>query len=439
MRRRRMMALFLSLCLIAVACAGGEAETAIGGVAESVDAAEVGVAEDEDEPVGDDSKPVIQEGVTLEAETQYQSESTGVPINFSFSAGAWQVGPNGPGHLIVEDPDSLGFGDKMIAFIRPSALSDPTQPGADPEIQDSHPLNDIIGWVDGLAEGVTASEPEMEMFGGQEALRFTVQVTDSDLCGGAEEFCVGFVTNNFVVGWPLEIGSTSTVYWIDFDDDLAPLVAIVGSRESDDTWRESADALLATVELGEPEPHPVSPSDNPFWERGLSTGEPVPAGLQRFPSFGGVQLDLDEDRVVNQPGSYFLVVTSDDGQGDVEIWRAFQGPGGETIESTDDLVLVLEQISSSVEEVGSSTYPLGEAREFDIRGEGNTFDPGMSIVPEPGVNWFTPSAAHLWVFETERGIVVVSAESFLGDLLLDDMRDFAETVVLPSAEFINFG
>ena len=274
--------------------------------------------------------------------------------------------------------------------------------------------------------------------GGREALRFTAAVTDQDLCNEVEDFCVGLVTNNFVVGWSLEIGFTSTVYWVDFDDGLAPLVVIAGSRDSDETWFETADELLDTADFGDPEPHPVT-EDVPFWEQGLNTEDPVPAGLQQFPVLGGLQLGLDQDRVVTQPGSNWLAVGSDDSQGDVEIWRAFEGPGGEPIESTGDLVLELAQISSSVEEVGSSTHPLGEAREFEIRGEGNTFDPALSISPEPGVNWFTPSTAHLWVFETDRGVVVVSAESFLRDLLLEDMIAFAETVVLPSAEFIYFG
>ena len=360
----------------------------------------------------------------------YRSESTGVPFVFEVDR-EWTTFSVGPGHLVLADPDVR---DRGLSFIRPSELSSPSAPGESPEAQLGWPIDDIEGWLENVIDGVFIGDVESVELGGRPAIRFTAEVTNNAACGQFGEYCAAFVTNHFSAGWTFELGFRSTVYWVDMGADLAPLAVLFGSRADDDNWQQIAEGLLGTLEFGEPGPHPVSTDNVPLWEQGVNSAAPVPAGLRWFPTFGGFSFVLDEDRDIRQAGNYFLVMGSGDSQGDVEIWRAQSGPGGNPIESTDDLVGVLELISDSVDEVGSSTHRLGEARQFDVRAAGNTFDPDLSVQSEPGELWFTPSAARLWVFETDRGVIVVSAESFLQDFLLADMIELAERVILPTAE-----
>ena len=200
----------------------------------------------------------------------------------------WWVQVNADGQVVLTDPASEAPGDRDVVFLRPSALADPSQPGADRDIQQDWPLDDIEGWLDNLIDGIETSEPEMVELGGRQAVRFTAETIDQSVCG-EEAFCAVFATNNLVHNWFLEPGTTSTIYWVDTGD-VEPLAVIVGSPSTNDEWIDTAEAMLATLEFGEPGPHPIDADAGPLWEQGISFD--VPAGVQRFPSFGGIQIDL---------------------------------------------------------------------------------------------------------------------------------------------------
>ena len=274
----------------------------------------------------------------------------------------------------------------------------------------------------------------MVELGGRQAVRFTTETIDQSVCG-EEAFCAVFATNNLVHNWFLEPGTTSTIYWVDTGD-VEPLAVIVGSPSTNDEWIDTAEAMLATLEFGEPGPHPIDADAGPLWEQGISFD--VPAGVQRFPSFGGIQIDLPEGRFVIQEGPNIMRIFPDgEIPAVVEVVRADAGTDGTSIASADDFVAVMEGLVGSVEEVGSGTYPLGEAREISVSGGSQGLSPDTPGIYTYGetVPWFAPPTGRLWVFETDRGVIVVSAASFGTEADLDQVIELAEAVILPSAEF----
>ena len=273
----------------------------------------------------------------LEVDKTYRSEETGVPFTFTLEE-EWWVQINSPGQVVLTDPAAEAPGDRDVWFLRPSALADPSQPGADRDIQQDWPLDDIEGWVDNLIDGIETSEPEMVELGGRQAVRFTAEVTDERICG--ETVCAEFVTNNLVRGRSFDPGTTSTIYWVDMGD-AAPLAVIIGSPSTDDQWLDTAEAMLATVEFGEPGPHPIDADAGPLWEQGISFD--VPAGVQRFPSFDGIQIDLPEDRFVVQEGPNIMRIFPDEEiPAVVEVIKADAGTDGTSIATADDLVVAME-------------------------------------------------------------------------------------------------
>lgn len=157
--------------------------------------------------------------------------------------GAWWVQPNEPGLVVLSDPDSRGPGEFDVVFIRPTALSDPTDPGSG----EPWPVDDIEGWLASTDAGVVAAPVEDEV-GGVKGIVFEVELTRStsfpfveNAAGGGKEFFPG---HRYVV------------HWLD-QGEHAPIAIVVGARTPEiDEWRPTAASLLETVRFGEPAPHP---------------------------------------------------------------------------------------------------------------------------------------------------------------------------------------
>ncbi len=460
MKRQTLLAVLLALGLIASACGSGEAETEE--AAESTEEEEPAEEEsaettatpttaaeepEEEDPAEDEPEEEVEESasgepILLELQFSpldpgtYLVETTGVPFTIEIE-GEWWVQPNSDAFTVFTHPDSQGPDDRDVVFLRPTNLSDPTQPGADPDVQEGWPVDDLPGWLENITEGLVTEGPVETTLGGRDALRFEVQA-DESMCG-TEDFCIGFATNQLINSLQFVPGAKSVVYWVDMGDEL-PLAVYIGSPEDNDDWEATGEALLETVEFGEPGPNPIDPDAGPLWEQGVTTE--VPAGVQQFPALGGLQLELDQERFIVQEGDGLMIVTDGEIPADVEIWVAYSDFDGVPIETTDGLVAVLEGLDTTVAEVGASTHPLGDARQFDITSPSDGFfgpDSPAIFTMEEQIPWFSPPAARIWVFETDRGVVVVSAESFEGDTYLDQMITLTEDVVLPGAELIDFG
>jgi hypothetical protein len=101
--------------------------------------------------------------------------------------------------------------------------------------------------------------PQRTEFGGHGAWYFEAEVTDPGVCGPLAQ-CAGFINvllgPSYVSAWSFEPGSHHRIRWVDGGDQ--PPLAIIATTSSDDrSGQARADALLETLVIGEPGPHPV--------------------------------------------------------------------------------------------------------------------------------------------------------------------------------------
>lgn len=200
----------------------------------------------------------------------YEIAALGTPLNLSFEAG-WASPLNVAGHTVFTRPDRPAFGDGLVVFLRPHVLADPHLPQATEVIW---PLDDIEGWLDEIVDGIATTSPRHVEIGGRDSVYFEAEITDPAVCGSAS-FCVGFIANTVkpgpqnggegvISGWGFVPGLHHRIWWIDQGTE-APLVIVAVTPTSDRTSQAEVDALLDTLIIGDPQPHPV-----PFEESGLT-------------------------------------------------------------------------------------------------------------------------------------------------------------------------
>lgn len=195
----------------------------------------------------------------------YDIAALGTPLTLTFDDG-WLSPMNVLGHTVLTDPAGESFvGD--VTLFRPHLLADPVQPGADVGTQDGWPLDDIEGWLDNVIDGIVTPGPEQVEIGGRDAVYFEAEITDRDVCG-AFSYCAGFLVNTVdergnISGWAFQPGIHQQVWWVDQDGE-APLVIVVATPSADRNFQDQAAALLDTLVIGDPAPHPI-----PFDESGV--------------------------------------------------------------------------------------------------------------------------------------------------------------------------
>lgn len=379
------------------------------------------------------AEPLVAQFSPIEPGT-YRVDTLGTPFSLTF-AGEWWVQPNGNAFIALTHPNSRGPGDRDIAFLRPSHLADPGQPWAPSGDQEGQPVAEfsIEQWLDAIADGIVVGEPEATTIGGADAVTFEVEVERST-CG--PEFCVGFATNRLISSLAFEPNIRYRVWWVDQGVE-APIVAVAAPK--DEEFGASVDALLATLAFGPAEPDPIVIEDGqPLWEAGYDSD--VPAGTQRFPAFGGLEMELDTDRFVVSAAPNWLIVTDGPVPADLEIWAARATADGTPIGNADELVAALEALDVAVTPIGELELPLGPARVVELeRASNGEPAPDQSIVTgeaADGSRWRPPKAARAWIIETERGVIVATAEVFFADALdlLPRLIEVGEAIV-PTLRF----
>lgn len=210
-------------------------------VGPSATGTEDGTATDTDADVDADVQRLTQQFAPVPEGTW---EATALGTSFEVDIeGEWWVQPNEPGLVVLSDPDSRGPGEDDVVFIRPTALSDPTDPGSG----EPWPVDDIEGWLASTDAGVVAAPVEDEV-GGVKGIVFEVELTRST--------SFPFVDNAGGGGKEFFPGHRYVVHWLD-QEEHAPIVIVVGARTTEiDGWRPTAASLLETVRFGEPAPHP---------------------------------------------------------------------------------------------------------------------------------------------------------------------------------------
>ena len=200
----------------------------------------------------------------------YRVDSLGTPFSVTVE-GDWVMQPNQAGWTVFSAPESQRPSDRDVVFLRPTLLSDPTDPSSCCDFTEGSgwPLDDIEGWIDNIVDGVVVSGPEEVEVGGRAAIAFDVEIADPAMCGADYEgegvtgppLCIGFIISNVeddgeIVGYAFEPGFHVRVYWVD-QGDQPPVAILVGTPIDDTSFNAQADALLETVFFGDPQPHPV--------------------------------------------------------------------------------------------------------------------------------------------------------------------------------------
>ncbi len=185
----------------------------------------------------------------------YELHALGTPFTLTIPED-WSMADNIPGATGFIEPLS-GRGE--LWFFRPTLLADPAQPQADVGDQTWWPLDDIDGWLSNLIDDIVTTGPERTEIGGRSAVYFEAEPANS-VCGGLPH-CAGFVINTFlgpsaVSAWSFEPGSVDRVWWVDGGDE-APFVIIASALADDLEFQNRTDELLASLEIGEPLPHPA--------------------------------------------------------------------------------------------------------------------------------------------------------------------------------------
>lgn len=199
-------------------------------------------AESTETTAADDSGGILTLQFAPIPEGMWRVESLGTAFDVDIE-GDWWIQPNGQGWAVFTHPDSVGPGERDVVFIRPTALTDPTDPGA-PEGED-WAVDDIEGWLAAIIDGVVVSAPADTEVGGAEGIVFEVE-TDST---------AGFVTSPGG-DKAFDPGFHYTVYWLD-QGEHEPIAIVVGARTGDFAdWIPTADSLLANVTFDEPAPYP---------------------------------------------------------------------------------------------------------------------------------------------------------------------------------------
>ena len=226
------------------------------------------------------------------------------------------------------------------------------------------------------------------------------------------------------------------ILWID-EGDESPIAIIVGvGNESQLKWFDTAESILDSLAFGETAPNPI-PAEGDLWTLGLPSS--VPAGVVEIPALGGIRFELAEERFIfqNQDEHHFV----DLGEvGDSELLLIDRNGSGDPISTVDEAVAELTDSGVDVTELEAITVAGFPARVFDITIE--SFPDRPTFVPVRGemrqTGWSPPTDGRIWLFESDRGLALITAETFDSP---DNLAAVIEqsTLIVSTLEFIELG
>lgn len=304
-----------------------------------------------------------------------------------------------------------------MVFVRPTSLSNPVNPFT-PITDTSWLVDDIDGWLNRLDSRVATSNIVSVDIGGKAALRFDMTVDELAPCYSTT-ICASFVTNRNVDTVSLDPDVSIRVWWVATDDE-APVVIVASGVEG---FLETASAVVETIDFGPTQPHPI-PAGN-LWELGFNAQ--VPPGQVRIPGLGGVEFTLETDQNVEQSDDHVELETS--AFAGVVISYLIAGPDGEPIGSIDDVAAHMASEGVTLNDAGSADSLLEGGRVFDLV-RGPDVSRSLTFVNgEDGRTWRVPAAGRLWLFETERGVLMVSAGTLEGTFGRDEAMELGQSIV----------
>jgi hypothetical protein len=166
------------------------------------------------------------------------------------------------------------------------------------------------------------------------------------------------------------------------------------------------------------------------WEQGQTVL--VPAGTVRLPFFGGVQFELEQERVVIQAAPSYAGIRHQGDPGIVEpvvnLLVATETSDGEPITTVEELATAL------TEHVGAELTPIGEvatgigpaqgfeytASEYDPTHREETLAQNRHLLASDVWIWLPFPFGQMWIVDTDQGPLLISAEAFERGPLLDE-------------------
>lgn len=448
-----------SLTLIALSLAGAACMAAPGNDVDGLEASQTSATDVVDNPQSTTTTTPVASTVALpESDAEFASgaprldlshqsveggtylvDSLGTEFTITIPDG-WWLGPNRAGLTALAHPESSqDLGDREVAFIRPTDMTYPLDPSRGTTEMASN--FDIETWLSDLVDGVVVDGPVATRIGGEEALYFDVRISSEVSCVPSPDFCVIFATTRGIEGVAFRKGIDYRVWWID-GGEFDPIAVVVGAGLKGEEFFEQANVLLETLAFGEWAPHPVPPGAD-LWELGLPAQ--APGGTVEIPLAGGLQFELQRPRYIfqNQGLANFDLPEHN---GDLMVFTAPETASGDSIDTAEDVAaavdgkdgLVLTQVGTTeVAGFDTTVFELTngpeKTRDGDFGGqplisfrEGNSGD-GF---------WHAPPLGRMWIIESDRGVLMVVAESLgrsQGDL--DAIIDIAEPI-LASLQFI---
>lgn len=181
------------------------------------------------------------------------------------------------------------------------------------------------------------------------------------------------------------------------------------------------------------------------WEQGQEVAL-VPAGTVRLPFMGGVQFELEQDRVVVQAPPSIANIHHQGDQIDepkVALMVANETSDGEPITTVEELATALtEHVGVELTPIGEVATGIGPAQGFESTA--SEFDPTLSTEEKfqlphllaSDVQWFwSPSPfGQVWIVDTDRGPLLISAQAPERGPLLDELIATLE-LLLETIEF----
>lgn len=351
----------------------------------------------------------------------YRFDTLGTPFSIDFQSGLEMTDFRTGRLFLAEEASMFQRGEferdwtNTVRFVRVRQLSGPSSTTSLDAFSAPLDATQIDDWIEGLDDGLLSGPPSATMVGGQEAIVFEINVDGDVSCEDAIS-CVGIGANPFVDQHFLRQGSNHRIWWV--DQDLgAPVIVIAQSSPDGTQWLDDVELQLASLAFGDVEDSPIPPEAP--WEAGVRA---TTQGVIRIPAFGGLELDLPQPLTVEAHTDDSVILFIPDGPPAlIEILlpaRSASGP----LTSVDEIALVLAA-NMEIVELDAVEMAGQSARAFEMSGGTRTEDP--VLFTNGGDFWFPPNSATIWLVDTDRGPLMMSAVSLFDPSFLGPITQLA--------------
>ena len=356
----------------------------------------------------------VERAAVLEPGT-YETNTIGTTLTFS-SDEQTTLGQYGNGLLAFSETD--GRRDRTLVIRRLASLPPPAAPTADLVAAD-WPASDVRGWVDELDETILVEADFDAQVGGLPATRLVLQIGQFG-CGQPEGCPVLPIAQLESTSSLLEDGARYEMWLISpgEEDPIAVVKSIASEQDGDQTWFRDVDDLIETFEFG-------SIGQNPW--------RVVEAGPVELSAFGGVSLELPDDRTqIIEPNDALAQIIAPSLSGRLSLLTNPVTFEGQAITTVDQMIAVFEDKLFELEPRSTLSVDGRDVRSFEVV-TGTFAAPTFALGRGgPVATGWDPQGVWWLIEDSDLGLLIIesNANRFSGDAeLVDEIVrtfDFAE-------------